>query len=73
MMWAKPLSKQILANNLRDLIEASWPKYAIFCRLHFQMHFLEEAFRIFIQMSLKFIPKGPIDNKYILVQLLSWH
>ena len=28
--------------------------------------------RIFIQISLKFDPNGPIDNKPALVQVMSW-
>ena len=26
-----------------------------------------------IQISLKFVPKGPIDNKPALVQIMAWH
>ena len=28
---------------------------------------------ISIQISLKFVPKGPIDNKSMLVQVMTWH
>ena len=34
---------------------------------------LNENFVILTQISLKFIPKGPIDNKPALVQIMAWH
>ena len=34
--------------------------------------FLNEKFCILIQMSLKFVPLGPIDNKAALVQVIAW-
>ena len=37
----------------------------------FQMHFYEWKFCILIQISLKFVPKGPIDNKAALVQVIA--
>ena len=33
---------------------------------------MNEKFRILIQISLKFVPKGPIDNKSALVQVMAW-
>ena len=33
---------------------------------------MDEKFCIFIQISLKFVPKGPIDNKVALVQVMAW-
>ena len=36
---------------------------SIFLRLHFQMYFYEWKFYIFTRIVLKFVPKGPIDNK----------
>ena len=38
----------------------------------FKCIFLNENVRIFIQISLKFVPKGSIDNKPALVQVLVW-
>ena len=32
-----------------------------------------ESVRISITISLKFIPKGPIDYKSALVQVVAWH
>ena len=37
----------------------------------FERIFLNENVRILIQISLKFVPKGPIDNKSILVQVMA--
>ena len=34
--------------------------------------FLDENGRIPIQISLKFVPKSPIDNKPALVQVMAW-
>ena len=34
--------------------------------------FLIENPRISIKISLKFVPKGPIDNKSALVQVMAW-
>ena len=34
--------------------------------------FFNEKVRISIQFSLKFVPKGPIDNKSPLVQVMAW-
>ena len=31
-----------------------------------------ENFRISIEMSLNLVPKGPIDNKSVLVQVMAW-
>ena len=36
------------------------------------MHFFNEKFYILIKISLKFIPKGPIDNKAALVKVMAW-
>ena len=35
--------------------------------------FLNQNGRITIQISLKFVPKSPIDNKPALVQVMAWH
>ena len=39
----------------------------------FKCIFLNGNDRIPIQMSLKFVPKSPIDNKTALVQMMAWH
>ena len=38
----------------------------------FKRIFLNENFRILIRISLKFVSKGPIDNKSALVQVMAW-
>ena len=38
----------------------------------FQMHFMNENYRILIRISLKFGPMSPIDNKSALVQVMAW-
>ena len=39
----------------------------------FKCIFLDENVRISIKISLKFVPKGPTDNKSALVQVMAWH
>ena len=34
---------------------------------------MNEMFCIQIRISMKFVPKGPIDNKSVLVQVIAWH
>ena len=38
----------------------------------FRSIFWNEKFCLLINMSLKFVPKGPIDNKPALVQVMAW-
>ena len=38
----------------------------------FKSIFINEKYCILIQISLKFVPKGLIDNKAVLVQLMAW-
>ena len=38
----------------------------------FKYIFVNEKFSITINISLKFVPKGPIDNKSALVQVMVW-
>ena len=33
---------------------------------------MNEKFCILIQISLKFVPKDPNDNKWVLVQVMAW-
>ena len=44
-----------------------------FGRRYFQSHFLERNVWISIKISLKSVPKGPIENKPELVQVMAWH
>ena len=38
----------------------------------FQSIFMNETFCISIWIPLKFVPKGPINNKSALVQVMAW-
>ena len=33
---------------------------------------MNEKFLIFIEISLKFVPKRPTDNKLVLVKVMTW-
>ena len=39
----------------------------------FKCIFMKEKFCILIQISLKSVPKVPIDNEAALVQVMAWH
>ena len=39
----------------------------------FKCILMNEKFCILIKISLKFVPKGLIDNKTALVQVMAWH
>ena len=45
---------------------------AIFADYIFQCIFLNENDRIPIQISLKFVPRSPIDNKAAFDQIMAW-
>ena len=38
----------------------------------FKYIFLDENDRIWIQISLKFVPRGSIDSKSALIQVMAW-
>ena len=38
----------------------------------FRCIFVNEKFIILIKISLKFVPKGPIDNNAALVKIMAW-
>ena len=38
----------------------------------FRRIFLNEKFSLLFRISLKFLHKGPIDNKWALVQVMAW-
>ena len=61
--------------NFHSLFKASLPgQYGHhFTDDIFQYIFFSERFCILIQISLKFVPKVPIDNKVALIQLMTWH
>ena len=50
--------------------ETKWPPFSR--QMDFKCIFLNENAWIFINMSLKFVPKGPISNIPTLVQVMAW-
>ena len=38
----------------------------------FKCIFVNEKYHILIKISLKFVPKGPIENNQALVQIMAW-
>ena len=49
--------------------ETKWPPFS---RQHFKCIFLNENVWISIKISLRFLPKGPINNIPALVQIMAW-
>ena len=41
-------------------------------RRHFRIHFLNDDWCVLVSISLKFVPKGPIDHKASSVQIMAW-
>ena len=58
-------------NHVKHTHSHPWTKWPPFRRRYFQMHFREWKC-ILIQIWQKFVPKGPIDNKWALVQVMAW-
>ena len=54
-------------------IEAETKMYAILADDVFRCIFVKEKICILSIISLKFVPKGPIDNNPALVQIMAWH
>ena len=50
--------------------QTKWPQFSWW---HFQRDFLEWKYRIFFNISVKFILKGPINNIPALFQVMAWH
>ena len=57
-------------NDLTIIVNILRPSFR---RRYFQRIFLNENVRISIKSSLKFVPKGPINNIPALVQVMAWH
>ena len=57
----------VKCGQLNCLTHWGWHKMATFCP-HFQKHFHEQNWYIFIQISLKYAPKGLVDNEPALVK-----
>ena len=63
--WYRPIYSGIL------WFQYPWTKWPTFHRRSFQKHFFNEKDRILIKISLKFAPKGRIDNNPALVQIMA--
>ena len=65
---------QLLSALLHNNINSSPPNKmaAILTDNIFKCMFLNENVKIATKILLKFIPKGPIDNKSALVQVMAW-
>ena len=59
--------------QIKYYLISPWTKWPPFHRWHFQVHFYEWKFVYFFQIWLKIVPKGLIDNKPSLVQVMAWH
>ena len=55
-----------------DLKVEAETKWTTFRKRHFQTYFLHENVWISIKISLKFVPKGPINNIPAYVQIMAW-
>ena len=49
-----------------------WTKWSPFRSWYCQIHVVNEKFCILVTVSLKFVPKGLIDNNPSLVQIMVW-
>ena len=66
-MWQRIIAYQSLINTLRPRQNGRR-----FADDTFKRIFLNENVRISIKISLKFVPKGPINNNPALVQIMAW-
>ena len=57
---------------MRYLMDLLMDKMATISQIVFKCIFMYEKFCTLIQISLKFVPKGPIDNNSVLVQVMAW-
>ena len=69
--WRHPQVSTAFLVNIQRHIGAR-TKCAPFRRRYFQMHFLQWNVGILIKFSMKFVPKGPINNIPALVQIMAW-
>ena len=57
----------------KSLLIFPWPKWSKFRRRYFHMHFHELSVLYFYSNFTEFVPRGPIDNKSVLVQVIAWN
>ena len=71
-IWNKWHKQAFLSRDIIGLTHLPLDKMAaIFADNLFKCIFMHEKFYISIQISLKFVPKGPIDNMAVLVQVMT--
>ena len=58
--------------RVKPLTHLPLNKMAAISQMIFSVHFCEWKVLYFDQISLKFVPKGPFDNKSALVQVMAW-
>ena len=62
---------------LTELHVAMWPQWVNTLRLRqngiFKCIFLNRNFRVSNKISLKYVPWGLADNKWVLVQIVAWY
>ena len=67
------LVDRVFRESVFDVYRVSpWRKLPPFPRQYFQIHFLELKCMNFVKISLKFDPKGPINNIPALAQIMAW-
>ena len=68
-----PMALQNSQNKLKLLTRWSWDKMAATLTDNiFKCNFVKDNVLIWIQISLNFVPKGGVDNKLSLVQVMAW-
>ena len=55
-----------------DIAQPGWDEMAAILRTNIQTHFFHDSCCILIQISQKFVPKNPINNKPALVHMMAW-
>ena len=69
-MWVSVSSFPLTGSiHLHIDAETKWPPFS---RRQFKWIFLNENVWILIEVSLKFVPKGPINNIPALIQIMAW-
>ena len=66
------MSQTVLKNYINYITFRPWQYGRLFPDDISECIFLHENVWNSIKMSMKFVPKGPIDNKSALVQIMAW-
>ena len=61
------------SHGLPGTVDTLWDlNWLTICRLYCLMHFLDRKSVIFLFKFHFFVPKGPIDSKFVFVQIVAW-